>query len=127
MGLIETLRFVIENDFERITYTEAIDILSKCGEKFEFLPEWGGELQSEHERFLSEKHFKRPVVVTDYPKDCKAFYMKLNDDNKTVRAMDVLVPGKKDEKANFSTLSVSGNVLNAYNALVLADKMVNKK
>jgi len=90
---LEVLKDVLKSDFTKITYTEAIEILIKSNEKFEFKPEWGIELQTEHERFLSEKHFVGPVIVTDYPKDCKAFYMKLNDDGKTVRAMDVLVPG----------------------------------
>lgn len=90
---LDTLRKVKDNKFEKITYTEAISILEKANVKFEFKPEWGEELQTEHERFLAEKHFKAPVIVTDYPKSCKAFYMKINDDGKTVRAMDVLVPG----------------------------------
>ncbi|MCR9205794.1 MAG: asparagine--tRNA ligase, partial [Halobacteriovoraceae bacterium] len=80
-------------EVKRITYTEAIDILTKSGKKFEFKPEWGVELQTEHERYLAEEYFKGPLTVTDYPKDCKAFYMKQNSDGKTVRAMDLLVPG----------------------------------
>lgn len=97
MTLTEKLRFVVENDFERITYTQAIDILlnSKPNKKkkFTYLIEgWGADLQSEHERYLVEKHFKKPVIITDYPKGIKAFYMKQNDDGKTVRAMDVLFP-----------------------------------
>ncbi len=97
MGLIETLRFVVDNEFARITYTEAINILRnskpfKKG-KFEFEPEWGSDLQAEHERFLVEKHFKKPVIVRDYPKSFKAFYMRLNDDQETVAAMDILFPG----------------------------------
>ncbi len=96
MGLIDTLRFVVDNDFERITYTEAIKILknSKPYKKgrFEFEVEWGKDLSAEHERWLVEKHFKRPVIVRDYPKVFKAFYMRLNDDNETVAAMDVLFP-----------------------------------
>ena len=97
MGLIDTLRFVVENDFERITYTDAINLLRnskpyKKG-KFEYDVEWGIDLQSEHERWLVEKKFKKPVIVRDYPKDIKAFYMRMNDDNKTVAAMDVLFPG----------------------------------
>jgi asparaginyl-tRNA synthetase len=87
---------VLNNDFIRITYTEAIDILMKSKpykkKKFQFPVEWGVDLQSEHERYLVEKHFKCPVILTDYPKEIKAFYMKQNDDNKTVRAMDVLFP-----------------------------------
>ncbi|WP_430300669.1 asparagine--tRNA ligase [Rapidithrix thailandica] len=97
MSLLERLNFVVENKFERVTYTEAIEILLNSKphkkKKFKYPVEWGIDLQSEHERFLVEKHFKKPVIVVDYPKDIKAFYMKLNDDNKTVRAMDVLFPG----------------------------------
>ncbi|EQC49823.1 asparagine--tRNA ligase [Bacteriovorax sp. DB6_IX] len=89
----DVLKSVRDSEFKKITYTEAIDILNACGEKFEFSTEWGNELQTEHEKYLTDKHFKSPVIVTDYPKDCKAFYMKLNEDGKTVRAMDVLVPG----------------------------------
>ena len=96
MGLVEILRFVVDNDFERITYSEAINILrnSKPFKKgrFEFEPTWGADLQAEHERFLVEKKFKKPVIVRDYPKDIKAFYMRMNDDEKTVAAMDVLFP-----------------------------------
>lgn len=90
--LIERLNFVVENKFERIAYTKAIDVLMNSGQKFEFPVKWGVDLQSEHERYLVEKHFKKPVMVTDYPKDIKAFYMKQNDDGKTVRALDVLFP-----------------------------------
>ncbi|MFV0501886.1 MAG: asparagine--tRNA ligase [Bacteroidales bacterium] len=90
--LIERLRFVVDNQFERVTYTRAIEILEKAEQKFEFPIGWGIDLQSEHERYLVEKHFKKPVILTDYPKEIKAFYMKLNEDNKTVRAMDVLFP-----------------------------------
>ncbi len=90
--VIETLKGIVESDFVRLTYTEAVDILTKCGENFEFPVSWGIDLQSEHERYLTEKKFKKPVIVCDYPKDIKAFYMRLNDDGKTVRAMDVLVP-----------------------------------
>ena len=97
MGLLETLRFVVDNDFERITYTEAVRLLqgSKPYKKgrFEFPVEWGQDLQAEHERWLVEKYFKKPVIVRDYPKEIKAFYMRLNDDDKTVAAMDVLFPG----------------------------------
>ena len=96
-GLIEKLNFVINNNFERITYTEAIDILLQSPyykkKKFKFDVKWGIDLQSEHERYLVEKHFKKPVIVTDYPKDIKAFYMRQNDDGKTVAAMDILAPG----------------------------------
>jgi len=90
--LIERLRSIVNVNFERITYTEAIDILQKSGEKFEFPHNWGSDLQAEHERYIVEKHFKKPVILTDYPKDIKAFYMKQNDDGKTVRGMDVLFP-----------------------------------
>ena len=90
--LIDRLRFVVDNEFVRLPYTEGIKILEASGEKFEFPIYWGADLQSEHERYLVEKHFKKPVILTDYPKEIKAFYMKLNDDNKTVRAMDVLFP-----------------------------------
>lgn len=92
-SLLEKLQFVVENKFERITYTKAIDILKQSGQKFEFPVDWGTDLQSEHERYLVEKHFKKPVILTDYPKEIKSFYMKQNDDGKTVRAMDVLFPG----------------------------------
>lgn len=97
LSLIERMKFVLENDFERITYTEAINVLRnskpyKKG-KFQYDVSWGVDLQSEHERFLVEKKFKKPVIITDYPKDIKAFYMKLNEDEKTVAAMDVLFPG----------------------------------
>ncbi len=91
-SLLESLKFVVENDFVRMSYTDAIDILLKADQKFEFPVSWGVDLQSEHERYLVEKHFKKPVILTDYPKEIKAFYMKHNDDGKTVRAMDVLFP-----------------------------------
>ena len=90
--LVSRLEFVLLNDFVRLTYTEGVDILKASGHKFEFPVEWGIDLQSEHERYLVEQHFKKPVILTDYPKEIKAFYMKLNDDGKTVRAMDVLFP-----------------------------------
>jgi len=98
MGLLEKLKFVADNNFKRVSYTEAIDILRNCKpnkkKKFQYLiNEWGADLQSEHERFLVEKHFKCPVILFDYPADIKAFYMRLNEDGKTVRAMDVLFPG----------------------------------
>ena len=91
--LISRLKGVMESDFARVTYTEAINILEKNNDKFSYKASWGCDLQTEHERYLTEQVFKRPVFVTDYPKDIKAFYMKLNDDNKTVAAMDCLVPG----------------------------------
>ncbi len=90
--LIDRLKSVISTDFVRLTYTEGIDILLKSGQKFEFPVSWGVDLQSEHERYLVEKHFKKPVILTDYPKDIKAFYMKQNNDGKTVRGTDVLFP-----------------------------------
>ncbi|MBP5545946.1 MAG: asparagine--tRNA ligase, partial [Bacteroidales bacterium] len=90
--LIDRLKSVIDTEFVRLTYTEGIDILLKSGQKFEFPFSWGVDLQSEHERYLVEKHFKKPVILTDYPKDIKAFYMKQNDDGKTVRGTDVLFP-----------------------------------
>jgi asparaginyl-tRNA synthetase len=93
--LIERLKFVVDNDFKRLTYTEGIQILTdavKGGVKFEFPVDWGTDLQSEHERYLVEQHFKKPVILTDYPKEIKSFYMKQNEDGKTVRAMDVLFP-----------------------------------
>lgn len=92
-GLLDRLRNVVENDFARVTYTEAIDILSKYNDKFDYKVSWGCDLQTEHERYLTEQIYKRPVFVTDYPKEIKAFYMKLNDDGKTVAAVDCLVPG----------------------------------
>ncbi|AKQ46826.1 asparaginyl-tRNA synthetase [Rufibacter radiotolerans] len=91
--LLDRLAFVVENDFQRLTYSEAVAILIDAKQKFEYKVEWGTDLQSEHERYLVEKHFKKPVILTNYPKDIKSFYMKLNDDNQTVRAMDVLFPG----------------------------------
>lgn len=92
-GLLERLDNIVSNDFARITYTEAVDILKDSGVKFEYPVEWGLELQTEHERYLTEQVFKKPVFVINYPKDCKAFYMRVNEDNKTVAAMDMLVPG----------------------------------
>jgi asparaginyl-tRNA synthetase len=98
MGLVEKLQFCLDNDFQRLTYTEAINILIESTpnkkKKFQYPVEgWGTDLQSEHERYLVEKHFKKPVILTDYPKQIKAFYMRQNDDGKTVRAMDILFPG----------------------------------
>ena len=97
MPLLEKLKFILDNKFERITYTQAIDILKNSNhnkkKKFEYpIEAWGADMQSEHERYLVEKHFKKPVIITDYPKDIKAFYMKQNDDGNTVAAMDVLFP-----------------------------------
>ena len=92
-GLIERLNNIVNSDFGSVTYTEAVDILKKSGKEFQYPVEWGVDLQTEHERFLTEEVFKKPLFVTDYPKDIKAFYMRLNDDGKTVAACDLLVPG----------------------------------
>ena len=92
-GLLDKLHNILDNGFARITYAEAIDIMQKSGHRFEYKPEFGIDMQTEHERYLAEQHFKRPVIVRDYPKEIKAFYMRLNDDGRTVAAMDVLVPG----------------------------------
>lgn len=92
-GLLERLDHIVNSSFERVTYTEAVEILQKSGKKFQYPVEWGLELQTEHERYLTEEVYKKPIFVTDYPKDCKAFYMRLNDDGKTVAACDMLVPG----------------------------------
>ena len=92
-GLLERLDNILNNEFGRVTYTEAVDLLKKSGHEFEFPVEWGIDLQTEHERYLTEQIFKKPVFVTDYPVEIKAFYMRLNDDKKTVAAMDLLVPG----------------------------------
>ena len=111
--LTQRLRFVVENDFQRLTYTEGIEILKDAvahGKKFEFPVDWGTDLQSEHERYLVEEHFKRPVILIDYPKEIKSFYMKQNDDGKTVRAMDVLFPhigeiiGGSEREADYEKL-----------------------
>ena len=91
-GVISTLQGIVDSNFERITYSEAVDLLKASGEQFEFPVDWGLDLQSEHERYLTERKFGRPVIVTDYPKEIKAFYMRQNDDGRTVGAMDVLVP-----------------------------------
>ena len=91
-GVVDRLKHIIEKPFLRISYNEAVEVLKKARKKFEFPVEWGSDLQSEHERFLTEEHFKQPVIVMDYPKEIKAFYMRRNDDQKTVAAMDVLVP-----------------------------------
>ncbi|MBP9032041.1 asparagine--tRNA ligase [Seramator thermalis] len=108
--LIDRLNFVVDNNFIRLTYAEGIKILEESGEKFEFPVHWGTDLQSEHERYLVEKHFKCPVILTDYPKEIKSFYMKQNDDGKTVRAMDVLFPkigeiiGGSEREADYDKL-----------------------
>ena len=92
-GLLERLNNVVNSDFIRITYTKAVEMLQESGKEFEYPVKWGDDLQTEHERYLTEEIFKAPVFVTDYPKDIKAFYMRMNEDGKTVRAMDLLVPG----------------------------------
>ena len=120
-SLLERLHFVVEHDFVRLTYTEGIRILEdavKAGHKFEFPISWGVDLASEHERYLVEQHFKKPVILTDYPKEIKAFYMKLNDDGKTVRAMDVLFPqigeiiGGSEREESYDKLMARINELN---------------
>ncbi len=109
--LLERLNFVVENDFIRLDYTEGVEILKASGRKFEFPVDWGSDLQSEHERYLVEEHFKKPVILINYPKEIKSFYMKQNDDNRTVRAMDVLFPkigeiiGGSEREADFGKLS----------------------
>ena len=108
--LIARLESVLKQDFIRLGYTEAIDILLKADKKFDYKVSWGIDLQSEHERYLVENHFKCPVILTDYPKEIKAFYMKQNDDGKTVRAMDVLFPtigeiiGGSEREADYQKL-----------------------
>ena len=116
--LIERLEFVIKNDFVRLDYTEGINILKASGKKFEFPCDWGCDLQSEHERYLVEEHFKRPVILINYPKEIKAFYMKQNEDGKTVRAMDVLFPkigeiiGGSEREADYGKLCARVKELN---------------
>ncbi|MBO4994487.1 MAG: asparagine--tRNA ligase [Muribaculaceae bacterium] len=108
--LVDRLKFVTHNEFVRLTYTEGVKILEQSGRKFEFPVYWGADLQSEHERYLVEKHFKKPVIMTDYPKEIKAFYMKLNEDGRTVRGMDVLFPkigeiiGGSEREADYDKL-----------------------
>ena len=92
-GLMDRLNNVVNSEFTRITYTKAVEMLQESGKEFEYPVKWGDDLQTEHERYLTEEIFKAPVFVTDYPKDIKAFYMRMNEDGKTVRAMDLLVPG----------------------------------
>ncbi len=116
--LIDRLNSVVNNDFVRLTYTEGVKILEESKEKFEYPVYWGADLQSEHERYLVEKHFKRPVILTDYPKEIKSFYMKQNDDGKTVRGMDVLFPkigeiiGGSEREASYEKLMNRVNELN---------------
>lgn len=108
--LVDRLKFVTHNEFVRLTYTEGVKILEQSGRKFEFPVYWGADLQSEHERYLVEEHFKKPVIMTDYPKEIKAFYMKLNEDGRTVRGMDVLFPkigeiiGGSEREADYDKL-----------------------
>ena len=108
--LPERLRGVVASEFVRLPYTEGVEILKASGKKFEFPVDWGTDLQSEHERYLVEEHFKRPVILTDYPKEIKAFYMKQNEDGRTVRAMDVLFPkigeiiGGSEREADYDKL-----------------------
>lgn len=115
--LVERLRFVVNNRFVRLTYTEGVKILEESGHKFDFPVYWGADLQSEHERYLVEQHFKRPVILTDYPKEIKAFYMKQNEDGRTVRAMDVLFPkigeiiGGSEREADYEKLLTRINEL----------------
>ena len=119
-GLLDRLHNVVDNDFERISYTEAVDLLKKSGQKFDYPVEWGIDLQTEHERYLTEKIFKRPVFVTDYPQEIKAFYMRENDDKKTVAAMDLLVPGvgeiiggsQREERYDILKKKIEDNGLN---------------
>lgn len=116
--LVDRLNEVVNCDFVRLTYTEGVEILEKSGKKFEFPVYWGADLQSEHERYLVEEHFRRPVILTDYPKDIKAFYMKQNEDGRTVRAMDVLFPkigeiiGGSEREENYDRLMNRINELN---------------
>mgnify|MGYP000448825245 FL=1 len=117
-GLLERLNFVLHNDFKRLDYTEGVEILKASGRKFEFPCDWGCDLQSEHERYLVEEHFKRPVILINYPKEIKAFYMKQNDDGRTVRAMDVLFPkigeiiGGSEREADYGKLCARIKELN---------------
>ena len=116
--LVERLNFVISHDFKRLTYTEAISILEESKHKFDVPVSWGIDLQSEHERYLVEHHFKCPVILTDYPKEIKSFYMKQNDDGKTVRGMDILFPqigeiiGGSEREADFDKLLTRMKELN---------------
>jgi len=121
-GLIERLRFVLENNFVRITYTEAVEILTASDKKWEFQVGWGRDLQAEHERYLVEEHFKRPVILIDYPREIKAFYMKQNDDGKTVKAMDVLFPGIGEIIGGSQREEAYDKLLNRIKELKLPDK-----
>jgi len=121
-GLIERLKFVTENEFVRMNYTEAVRILAGSGQKFEYPVGWGRDLQAEHERYLVEKHFKRPVILTDYPIEIKAFYMKQNDDGKTVRAMDVLFPGIGEIIGGSQREEIYDKLLNRIRELKIPEK-----
>jgi asparaginyl-tRNA synthetase len=121
-GLLERLRFVLENKFVRITYTEAVKILTASDKKWEYPVGWGRDLQAEHERYLVEEHFKRPVILIDYPKEIKAFYMKQNDDGKTVKAMDVLFPGIGEIIGGSQREEVHDKLLDRIKELNLPDK-----
>ena len=109
-GIVDDIQHVINSSFEHLTYTKAVEILEKSNQNFEYKVEWGADLQSEHEKYLTEQVFKKPVIVTDYPAGIKAFYMKMNDDNKTVRGMDILVPklgeiiGGSEREADYDKL-----------------------
>jgi asparaginyl-tRNA synthetase len=122
--LIERLQFVVNNNFKRLSYTEAIQILLQSGQSFEFPVEWGCDLQAEHERYLVEKHFSCPVILTDYPKEIKAFYMKQNDDGKTVRAMDVLFPKIGEIIGGSQREEVYSKLVNRINELGIPEKDV---
>ena len=121
-GLLERLRFVLENNFVRITYTEAVEILTASEKKWEYPVGWGRDLQAEHERYLVEEHFKRPVILINYPKEIKAFYMKQNDDGKTVKAMDVLFPGIGEIIGGSQREEVYDKLLSRIKELKLPDK-----
>jgi asparaginyl-tRNA synthetase len=121
-GLLERLRFVLENNFVRITYTEAVEILTASEKKWEYPVGWGRDLQAEHERYLVEEHFKRPVILINYPKEIKAFYMKQNDDGKTVKAMDVLFPGIGEIIGGSQREEIYDKLLNRIKELKLPDK-----
>jgi asparaginyl-tRNA synthetase len=121
-NLLERLNFVINNDFVRIPYTDAVNILTSSEKKWEYPVGWGRDLQAEHERYLVEEHFKRPVILTDYPKDIKAFYMKQNEDGKTVRAMDVLFPGIGEIIGGSQREEIYDKLLNRIKEMKLKEK-----
>jgi len=121
-GLLERLNFVVSNEFVRLTYTEAVGILTSASRKWEFPVGWGSDLQAEHERYLVEEHFKRPVILINYPKEIKAFYMKQNDDGKTVKAMDVLFPGIGEIIGGSQREEDYGKLMNRIQELGLPEK-----